>query len=433
MRRVLLVAYHYPPRPGIGSVRAGGLGKYLPQFGWEPVVLTARLPEGPRPPGRVIETEYRDVLVDWKERLGLHATRGLHEQLGLSVSSVREPKRFHTRLIDWIKSALAYPDSQKAWVPLAVKAVGELARSEQVDAVLSTGPPHSCHLIGRKAKDILNCVWVADFRDLWTQNHYYSYGRLRRSLETHLEKRIAGAADALVTVSAPWAELLRKRFSELPVYWITNGFDHEEFPPGDQDLSKTFSITHTGQLYQGRRDPTPLFEVIGDLVRERVLPRSEVSLRFYGPVEPWLPTVASRCGLDGVVEVHGQVPRDVAIARQRESQLLLLVIGDRSPELVGHYPAKVFEYLGSRRPIMALGGPEGVITDLLRETRAGSHVQSRAQLRDLLIEAYTEFRCQGRVSYFGDESVICRYTHVEMVRRIAAILDQIFREGCNGG
>ena len=155
MRRALLISYHYPPRPDIGSVRPRGLSKYLPEFGWETIVLTPRLPDGPRPPGRVIETAYRDVLADWKARLGLEATRGLHEQIKLPVSSVPRTKCFHKRAINWVKSAITYPDPIKGWVPFAIEAVREFAENEKFDAILSSAPPVSCHLIGRRAKEIL--------------------------------------------------------------------------------------------------------------------------------------------------------------------------------------------------------------------------------------------------------------------------------------
>jgi hypothetical protein len=178
VKRALLITYHYPPRAGIGSIRPRGLSKYLPEFGWETIVLTPRLPDGPRPPGRIIETGYRDVLGDWKARLGLEATRGFHEQLKLPVSSVPRTKRFHTKAIDWAKSAITYPDPIKGWLPFAIDAVWKLAGNERVDVILSSAPPVSCHLIGRRAKEMLGCPWLADFRDLWTQDQGYPYGRV---------------------------------------------------------------------------------------------------------------------------------------------------------------------------------------------------------------------------------------------------------------
>ncbi|PTL34899.1 hypothetical protein CLG94_12435 [Candidatus Methylomirabilis limnetica] len=434
MRRVLLISYAYPPRPAIGSVRLGGLAKYLPQFGWEPIIVTPRLPDGPRPSARVIQTEYRDVVGAWKARLGLDVSRGLHEQLKLHVSSISESKRLHNRVLNWMEAVIAYPDPKKGWIPFAVEAIQNFGRSEKVDAILSSAYPPSCHLIGRRAKDTLKCPWVADFRDLWTQHHYYAGGRIRRAVEGRLERKTVSPADALVTVSAPWAELLRQKFREQPIHWITNGFDPDEFAPRAHKLTTTFSISHTGELYQGKRDPTLLLEVIADLIRAGVISRSETRIRFYGPPGSWwLPALVERCGLSDVVEICGLIPRADALVRQQESQLLLLLIGPDAPELVGHYPAKAFEYLGSRRPIIALGGPVGVVSDLLRETSAGVHVRSRADLQAVLIKAYKEYQQLGCVSYAGDETAISRYTHLEMARKFAAILNTVTGDGLTTG
>jgi hypothetical protein len=247
----------------------------------------------------VIETRYRDVLGDWKRRLRLDAGRGLHDQFQLPVSCIPGTKRLHSRVIDWVGEIIAYPDPMKGWIPYAIEAVRRLGRSEKVDVVLSSAHPPSCHLIGRSAKEILKCPWVADYRDLWTQHHNYSGGQIRRVIEGRLERKTVGPADALVTVSAPWAELLRQKFREQPVYCVANGFDPDEFPSRAQELTKTFSISYTGALHQGKRDPTLLLEVIADLIRAGVIPRTETRIRFYGPHEPgWLPDLIQRCGLD---------------------------------------------------------------------------------------------------------------------------------------
>jgi len=170
--------------------------------------------------------------------------------------------------------------------------------------------------------------------------------------------------------------------------------------------------------------------VVADLIRAEVISRSGTRIRFYGTPEPWwLPALVEHYGLGDVVEICGLIPRTEALARQRESQLLLLLIGPDAPELVGHYPAKVFEYLGSKRPIVALGGPRGVVSDLLRETGAGIHVGSRADLRAFLIEAYKEYQQLGYISYAGDETAITCYTHPEMARKFAAILNAVTGNG----
>src|SRR5450631_376180 len=170
MRRVLIIAYHFPPRPAIGSLRPMGLAKHLPRYGWEPVVLTPRLPDGPRPPVEIIETDYQDVLGQWKSRFGLDPKRGVHQQF--SLPRAKTPNRVlpHTRLIKWLKPLLLFPDSSNGWTHFAVEAITQLKERMSIDAILTTSPPITCNLIGAQAKQILGVPWLADFRDLWSQD-----------------------------------------------------------------------------------------------------------------------------------------------------------------------------------------------------------------------------------------------------------------------
>jgi hypothetical protein len=144
------------------------LAKYLPRFGWEVLVLTPQLPDGPRALPSVIETPYHDALEKWKSRIGLDPHRALHSQLNLSVSNKPRTKRVHTRVIDGLKSALAYPDLTMGWVPFALDAIKNI--DVPIDAILSTAPPITSHVIAQEARSILKCPWIADFRDLWAKN-----------------------------------------------------------------------------------------------------------------------------------------------------------------------------------------------------------------------------------------------------------------------
>ena len=155
MRRVLIIAYAFPPRPSAGSPRPGGLAaKYLPEFGWQPTVLTPQLPAGKKPAAGLIETGDQDILSDLKRKLGMDGNRGLHEQFNLQLSSTPHSDFLHTRIIRKVKSVLTFPDPAKGWVPFAKQALNEFAKRERVDAVISTSPPISSHLIAYEAKKL---------------------------------------------------------------------------------------------------------------------------------------------------------------------------------------------------------------------------------------------------------------------------------------
>ena len=423
MRRVLLIAFAYPPVEIIGSVRPAALAKYLPQSDWEAVVLTPERPGGRRGSELVIETGYRDVLSDWKARLKLDRQSSVHEQFGLSTATSKPGAlRLHTRALDLARFLITYPDPFKGWIPYALEAIEKLRRQNlDIAAIVTTSPPIASHLIGRRAKSILGCPWIADFRDLWTQN---LGERTPQFLQVGLEKRTLKAADALVTVSDPWAERLRARYPGKKVYSITNGFDPDDYSSPAPAMSREFSLIYTGQLYKGQRDPTMLFEAMRDLIKDGSIAASDVRIRFYGAIEPWLPVLVAEYGLKEVVELNGPTPRKDVMDYQRRSQILVLLPW-ADPRETGHHSAKLFEYLAAGRPILAVGGSHGVLTQSLEETHAGVHALSPAEVRAFLLRSYREFKNSGRVQYSGDPQAIAQYSHPEMARRFAQVLDSV--------
>jgi glycosyltransferase involved in cell wall biosynthesis len=316
---------------------------------------------------------------------------------------------------------------------------GDIGKQEQrleplhhttVDAILTTSPPITCNLIGAQAKQMLGVPWLADFGDLWSQDTAARNGgnnSVFHFFDRRLEARILDQADALVTVSAPWAERLQQRASKTRVEWITNAYDPEDFAFLPVPLTKSFSITYTCLLYEGKRDPTPLLEALSELIQAGTLFRSDVELRFYCPPEPWLIEIVRKYGLEDVVKINAMVKRDEALRRQAESQILLL-LGWYDPNERGQHTGKLFEYLGSKRPILAVSGYRGVMSEVLEETRAGVHALSKEQLRSVLVNAYGQFRSTGRVAYEGLDSEVKAYTQQEMARRFAQLLDGMVKK-----
>ncbi len=421
MRRLLLIAFHYPPRHTIGSIRPGALAKYLPQFGWEVVVVTPGGQKGPRPAARVVETDYRDALESLKRKIpGLDPQKALQSQLKVRETTKPREKHFFGEAVAHAKSWLVYPETEKGWMPFAMDAIQKI--DFPVDAVLSTAPPITTHLIAQAAKRKFGCPWIADFRDLWATNLDNPHGAILRYRDRQLERKCLRSADALVTVSGPWANRLQDLYPEKPVHVITNGFDPDDFAGFSTPRSKYFSISYTGQLYAGRRDPSLLFEVIHELVAESKMAREQLRIDFYGPIEPWVQPLIERYELQGVVQLHGVIARNEALQRQQASQILLL-LGWANPQETGQHTGKLFEYFGARRPILAVGGVPGVLTETLEETGAGIHALSKPQLREWLINSYSEFRERGEVRFRGHDEIIEKYTHQAMARRYSGLLD----------
>lgn len=433
MKTLLCVAFHVPPSESIAAVRMRGFAKYLPTCGWEPVFLCPRLEDRAEADVRVLETPYRgDVGHRVARRLaGSNAPRASQ---GSAAAQGTRARATSARLLACSGRAflrlLAVPDPQRAWLRDATPVGLRFLRDRQVSAILSSGPPWTSHLIASRLAAASGLPWMAEYRDLWTASHYYPYGPVRRRLDRIIEERTVGKADFLSTVSEPLSEDLACMFPGTSVAVVRNGFDPDDV--GSAPLTKTFTITHTGQLYRGRRDPVMLLEAVRALLDAGEVDPQRIRIRFYGPPVTRVAEEVTRLGLADVVESAGRVSRVEALRRQRESQILLLLNWSH-PQEVGVYTGKLFDYLASRRPILAVGGVRGVVTDLLRETNAGEQILDVDRLAVALGRMYREYAVTGQVEYRGNSDATSAYSQENSCRQLAAALDGLLSERLGEG
>lgn len=423
MKNVLIVTYYFPPSNAVGGLRPYGLAKYLPDFGWNPIVLTPYLSRETDLNCRIIQTPYEDVTEIWKKRMGLNPKKDLNEQF--NASSERKKSSIINKIAFIPGEIITYPDAQKGWYMHAVKAGDELLKTEEIDAIISTSKPETCHLIAKTLSEKYGVPWIADFRDLWTQNPYFDHSVIRKFFERELEVKTIGKAHALVTVTKPWVYDLKQLFPLHPVYNITNGFDPDILNNNqDTNMSDIFTITYTGVLYGGKRDPALLFKAVQNLIEKNVIDPERIEIRFFGSTEPWLDKEISERNLGGIVQLCGNIPRFQALEKQRESQLLLMLLWN-DPMERGTVPAKIFEYFAARRPIIAIGGNgESVVKDLINETKTGYYVTDLEQLERILTEYYLIYEEHGCIAP-NDPREVNRYNQVEMAKKFADILNKV--------
>jgi len=418
MKKVLIITYLPWATP-----RIPGLARYLPEFDWEPVILTPPLTTRPEAWLRVVETPYHDSLGLLKKLLRISPEA---DDLRREVKDKLDIKAARP-LLDFLltrgSEIINYPDPLKGWIPFAIEAGKRVIREEKVDAILSSSSPVTSAVIARELKTKHGIPWVADFRDLWSQLHGYSYWPLRRLIDRRLELKTLIDADALVTVSQPWADKLSRLHGGKATYTITNGFDPAKTGSSTEKLATKFTITYTGRIYPARQHPGKLFAALKALVSQGKLSPEDVEVSFYGPPDRWLEEAILKYELSGIVKQCGILPQKTALEKQRQSQLLLLFDWN-DPKEKGVYPGKVFEYLAAGRPILAVGGAaDNVIAELLSRTRAGIHAPAASDIESALERFYQEYRQNGKVSYHGDKSEINQYTYREMAGKFAKILN----------
>lgn len=406
-----------------------GLYRYLPRFGWEPTVLTVETDHADVSE-RVVRSRFIDISRLVKKILGLDPEQTITAQIGIQMQEGREESgRWKRSAYKLLRDILTFPDDRYiGWYWDCRKRALQLLEDGEFRAVISMSCPNTPHFVAHYLKRRNPyLIWIADLRDLWSQSSHYPFIRLRYLLDRLLEKRTLSIADAITTVSAPLAERQKRLRLPCDVVSIPNGYDPLDFrltkvaPPTDKLV-----ITYTGTIYQGYRDPTPLFHAVGELISNGYIDPTKIEIRFYGPncTSSWMRREVQRCGIMGCTTLSNSIPRREALAKQMESSLLLLLDWNDPSEL-GVYTGKLFEYLGAHRPILAIGGSrDGVVAQLLRETGAGIHVNDPDQLRRILFDFYNQQIQTGSVPYLGRPEKVAQYSHIEMARRFARLLDR---------
>jgi len=424
MKKVLIIGYLHPfTQRQMGSFRLLPLANYLPIFGWQPIVLTAPLKESPNLQLKILEAPCQDILSFWKRLLGFVPDEDTSQQIKKRLGVISK-----TLITDFVLNRVGeiinYPDSEKKWRTPALETARTFLQHEDVDVMMSCHPKIS-HIIANELEGKFGIPWVADFPDLWSQNHNYQYSPLRGALDRRLELKTLSKADALTTVAEPWAEKLRTLHQRKPVYTITHGFSAEEVNDPPAPLTAKFTITYTGSIYTGKQNPSKLFAALRDLISSGIVNPDEIEVRFFGPELGWLDMKIEEYGLTSFVKQYEPIQQHTAIEKQKESQLLLLLDWD-DPQEKGLYTGKIFEYFGSRRPVLATGGSKGdVVGDLLNETKTGIHAPTVEDIKSALIELYQEYKLKGKLAYRGKESEVNKYSHREVARKFSEILNKL--------
>lgn len=431
MKKVLIVTdlFHASPR-------IPGLCNYLREFGWEPVILTTPLGENPEArmgPASdfvkqflVIEVPFKSSITALKKMFGFGSgTTGARAEFQKKYGGDGLKKRLIKKFLLWGAALIVYPDELRAWRRPTIAKGMELLSSEKFDAIFSSSSPVTSHRIARVLKAKTHLPWLADFRDLWTQNHNYLYPILRKFFETHLEKKTLRSSDVITTVSESLVQKLQSLHGAKPTVAVPNGFDPAKINSPPAPLTKKFTVTYTGTIYRDMQLPEKLFQALRDLISSRQIDPAKIEVRFYGASLDWLDETIKRFSLSGLAKQYGYMPREEVFSKQRESQVLLMFGWEDKYEL-GVFFTKFFEYLGARRPILATGGtPQEHFRAVLDEAAAGRHAVDIPGIKTILLDFYREYMETGAVSYHGRAAVMDRFSYREMARKFAEVLNLI--------
>ena len=420
-KRVLLVAYYYPPRQGIGARRPAHLRKYLPRFGWEATILTAQLAGNDAAQPDVVATRYIDVLASVKRGLGLNGTP-THHRMGIAIPTATESRTsLRHRAISLAYQACTFPDREVGWTPFALHALRELLRKERFDAVVSTSPPHTAVLVAALAKS--GVPWVADVRDLWTATDFIDREPAVRWCERRIERWMLQRASAITVTTQEAAEYLARRFPSIPVRTIFNGFDPQEWRDIPFGRNARCTLLFAGSLYHGRAQPALLFRAVRRLVDRRAFVPDDLSIDFYSDETALVAAIAETEGVREMVRTFDYVPREEILPLERRADRLLFFPwhGDGAGTALG---GKVLEYLGARKPLLAIGGGASSAVDgVLAQTGAGVRCTSMEQIESEVFTAVSEFK-SGRPREL-DSNAVSKFDAPRLAQQFADLLDRV--------
>lgn len=397
MKKVLIITYYWPPAGGPGVQRWLKFVKYLPDFAITPLVYIPENPTYPILDENLHLQVFKNVeIISHKifEPYAIASLLSKKEVQKISAGIIPdEPKQSWTEKISlWMRGNLFIPDARVLWVQPSVNYLQKYILENDISTIITTGPPHSVHLIGNKLKTKLNVRWIADFRDPWTTIGYHKSLKLSAfAAKKHksLEREVLSSADEILVTSKS-TKVEFSKITSKPIHVITNGYDIENVQ--SQKLDSKFSIAHIGSLLS-ERNPLILWEILAELIDQNPVFKTDFELKLIGTVSEKVLKSISDYKLNGYVNNLGYVQHSEAIAEQRKSQILLLIEID-SDETKAIIPGKLFEYMVSGRPILAIGPESADFAEIIAETNTGEFVTygEREKLKSVILEYYQTFQ-----------------------------------------
>ena len=421
-KHIILVTYNWPPRNAIGTHRPLSWAKYWNQLGYQITVLTAKKYEFDSPLD-LDSTALDDVVV--------------HEVPYLPSSTLLFKILKFQRLKNWAKkiknlysrSSGERVDVRAKWFVRALPLAKRLAKT--ADIVVSTFGPDASHLIAcEMKKENPALLWVADYRDLWSGNHLLNYtDKDLKSLKDIELATVGQYADIITTISEDLAYSLKTLLSKK-VYVVANGFETdqsqlvERLKVGNEINAKPIKFVYTGMIYEGHRDPTPVFVAIKELIDEKLVSPGDVNIDFFGDKSGTVDNLVKKGGYGGFVKNHGHVKREVALQAQSDASFLLL-LESPSEEAKGVLTGKIFEYLASGRPILSLGSRKAsAIEQLLSATGTGICAEDNIELiKKIILDAIRSQQCSFYKPNFDE---ISKYSRQNQAFNLIKIIEEHF-------
>ncbi len=429
MKKVLIIAYGWPPAGGVGVLRSLKIAKYLREFGWEPIILTAENPS-------YQFLDYENVK-DVPEGIEVHKVpifepinmfkklTGRKKELPLQNIATNSTKKrsFLDKFGMWARGNFFIPDARSKWIKPCVKYMDKYLETNQIDAIFTDGPPHTNTVIGMRLSQKHNIPWLADFQDPWTQVDYYSQlyiGKRADRIHKALEQEVFNSSKKITIASPSWKKDLES-IGAKNVEVIYYGYDEPDFKEFNAQKTDDFVIFHGG-LLGADRNPETLIKVIREVIDTHPEYGSKIKIKLAGEVDISVNSSLEKFELLENVEFMGMIPRSEVIKEYETASLLLLPI-NKADNAAGRIPGKLFEMMRSNKPILVLGPENGDVKGIVEAKKKGTSFEydNETAIRSFVQKAVLENEIEGY-----DESVsIIEFSNFELSKKVAGYLDEI--------
>jgi len=435
LKKILIIAYYFPPSGGPGVQRVLKFVKYFPAFGWEPVVLTVSNGEFPArdesllkeiaPNVRVYRSQIFEPYSLYRRFTGKAAGSAVDVNAIPQKGARRSAKE---KIAELIRSTIFIPDARVGWLPSAVRMGKKIIKEENISAIYSSSPPYTCALIGRALKRATGLPWIAGFRDPWTgfENTPRRWF-IPRAIDHALERSVCNEADA---IDIAWLGIEKDFRAKHPgvnpakFHHLPNGFDGEDYPAIERAKNARFTLVYTGSLY-GTRNPADLLRAVENLAAKNLIAKDAFVLKFAGRFGDEVKRMFENSAVKDCIETISYMPHSESIRELLRADALLLIVDEiaGSGEVV---PGKVYEYLGAGKPILAIAPTTGAIAQLLRETGAGATAEhgDNAAIEEIFLRYYRAFRGETTLEPANDGE-IKKYERKETTRALARLFNDL--------
>jgi glycosyltransferase involved in cell wall biosynthesis len=423
-KKLLIITYYFPPAGGPGVQRWLKFVKYLPEFGVQPIVYVPKNPTYPIvDEGLVSEVSDQVIVIKNKiiepYQLASFFSKNKTKKIASGIIPNQKKQSFLDKTFLWIRGNLFIPDARVLWVKPSVSFLEKYIVENNIDTIVTSGPPHSLHLIGLELKQKLNVKWFADFRDPWTTIGYHKSLRLSSyAAKKHkkLEHQVLNTADTILVTS----KTTKAEFQEIttkPIEVITNGYDVENVDK--QTLDTKFTLAHIGS-FLSERNPLFLWECLVELLQEIPEFKQHLQIKLIGAVSQEVLETITKFKLDKYLNNLGYVSHNEAIAHQKKSQVLLL-IEINSEDTKSIIPGKLFEYMVSNRPIIAIGPKGSDFSDIITQTNTGVFFDysEKMKLKSVILDFYNQF-LEGKLQSNGVG--LQQYSRKNLTKQLAQLI-----------